>query len=869
MAEKKVSGKQKNNSGTSSTANVSDSRIQQSDYDAFVAQYGQDLRRRSTKTVPEPKRNRIRAEEFDSARCGEIDPHTTVNPASEHQIFTKRTGRMLSDDTGFKAMNYNDRFELKPEMPELDASQAIIAQGGFDDTSVPGQQTMADLVSASDTETEIVVPVEAKINNEENAFELAYKAMRNEAGMTFGKSEKLRAIARTAADDAGMAPDSQLTFPAFSPLFKFPEEENKNKNKNKIKHKNKKSKHKEKQTTDFDIDESEIVTVHSDNKQENQIETEKQKKQALNKKYRAKRIFDTINNEGLKETEPDFEMTFKSDIPRTVKKLKNVQFAELVKSAALVFLGVVLGIICAVASRPESTVNVPVVSIILLILAGAVCIKELVTGIKDILRLKFSYNFSGVLILLFSVLQAIIAAFSADAGQLHILGPSAIFSLAFIMLLKLFLSGNSQIAVSTFEKFKGISILKPLAESGMEGSVKAKLSDNDKQIRFGVKTEFVTGLMKKLTNAVPEPFAGNTMFVFAVVFAIIIGIAAGIKSGSFAGAVTGFDAVLICCIPMTYTLSAAVLLFVSNKELQKKHSNIISYQSATELTDTKAIIFNDSDIIESSACSIHGVKFFGSTDPKKASLCCAATMNSADMPLFEIMKKIIEQSEDEVPEAEDYILSDKGVAAIYDSNRILLGTREFLTENHIYVPDEDFDSKYVTGDRKLLYLSVNGEFCMLLIVSYHVKRSVSTFFKYLAKKQIDIIVYSCDPNITSDYIAKKCRIKNDNVIRLNETETAYFKDKNSKTETSLPAQVFTDGKTESVFALFKKAFFLSKTANILPVIVFALLVINALAVAIPVILGSIVTLSNVYVVIMKLISVAAGIGVPILIYKEK
>jgi Ca2+/Na+ antiporter len=78
------------------------------------------------------------------------------------------------------------------------------------------------------------------------------------------------------------------------------------------------------------------------------------------------------------------------------------------------------------------------------------------------------------------------------------------------------------------------------------------------------------------------------------------------------------------------------------------NASIISYKSAQDVAETNAVIFNDCDIIEASSCSIHGARFFGSTDPKMVSLCCAAVMNSTDMPLFEIMKGIIEQGDDEI-----------------------------------------------------------------------------------------------------------------------------------------------------------------------------------------------------------------------------
>ncbi|MBQ8210789.1 MAG: hypothetical protein IJZ35_09420 [Clostridia bacterium] len=866
MAEKKVGGKPKKNTTEYSSANLSSSRHLQAEYDAFLAKYGHELRIRSTKTVPEPKKSRTEAKDANTARCGEIDPHTTVNPASEHQIFTKRTGRILSDDTGFKAMSYNDRFALKPEMPEMDSAETVAVHSGFDDASVPGQQTMADLVAESGGNEEISVPVEAKINNDENTFALAYKAIKSAEGITFGKSEKLRAIARTAADDVGMQPDSQLTFPAFSPLFRFPEEEQSRKKH--IKKKNKKTKKEEQQQSAFDIEESQIVTVHSEDTAETKDSAEVTA-DSLDKKHKAKRIFEAVNNAGLNETEPAFEMSSKADIRPTLQKLRKNQLIELVKTALLILMCLVLGIIAAVASKEDSTVNFPVVSVVFLILAGVVCIKEFADGIKDILKLKLSYSFGGVLIFVFSLLQAVIASFSASDIPVHVLAPSAILMLSVITLPKMLLSDNAQTAVSIFAEGKGVSLFKPLSESGIEGAVQTQYSQDGKPVRYSVKTEFATGLMKKLTNAIPKPFAGNIMFVFALVFALIVGIASGVKSGSFIGAVTGFDVMLICCIPMTYTLNATVLLFMSDKKLAKNRSSMISYKSAKELTDTKAIVFDDGDIIEASACSIHGVKFFGSIDAKDAALCCGAVMNSAGMPLFEIMKKVIEQGEDEMPQVDDYILSNKGVAAIFGSKKILLGTKEFLKENRVYVPDEDFEEKYISGDRKLLYLSVNGEFCMMLIVSYHIKRNVASFFKYLVKKDINIIVHSCDPNITAEFVEKKCKLKSGTVAVLNETETAYFKDKTAKTENALPACVFTDGKLASVASLFRSAYFLASASDLLPVIIFVLSVISAVAVAIPVIAGNMLTLGNLYVVIIKLLSIAIGIVVPIIAFKEK
>ena len=285
-------------------------------------------------------------EEIVSSRCEEIDPHTTVNPAVQHQIITKRTGRILADDTGFKSHSYNECFELTPEMPELNSedTETLIETT---QAEIPGQQTMADLFSGES----VSVPVEAQISEEiQDPFTSAYEQLKAD-GADFGKSEKLRAIARTAADDASMEPESQIAFPAFDPLFRFPEKDEKKKEK-KIKHKDKKVKVKEEK---FDIDESNIVTHETE-----QPETDKkvQTSETLKKlsAERRQKFFDFLNDNGnTGETEPLFEISGKNEIRETNKKLASAARTALIKSGLLLLSGIILFIISAVFDAKEDS----------------------------------------------------------------------------------------------------------------------------------------------------------------------------------------------------------------------------------------------------------------------------------------------------------------------------------------------------------------------------------------------------------------------------------------------------------------------------------------------------------------------------------
>lgn len=866
MAEKKVSGKNKNGLHKSSEKRIQVNK-RDTAYDDFLTQYSKELRKRSTRTIPEPKKHQLTDDRSQTARSGEINPHLSINPAAEHHILTKRSGRILTDDTGFKAHDYYQRFELKAEMPEFSEEDSITAQGGFEESSIPGQQTMADLVANNLSQESIAVPVESKISEEnDDPFSSAYKSIRSEIP-SFGKSEKLRAIARTATDDVGMEPESQLSFPAFDPLFKFDAPEKKKKNHSRKKQNKKGANPTEQQP--FDIEEHEIVTSHVQSEEE--ISADNFKTTENEKKIKGKRFFEVINNNKLQEEEPVFEINSKQDIKSTAASLKKIGRMHLIQTCALLLLGSILAVVSIIFNKSveNGSYNPTVftaVNAVFLILAGVLCIKELLEGVKDIAKRRLTLNSGGVLIYATALIQSVAASLSSDFPEsIRILAPAAILMMTTVTSPKLLLTNNARLAVSIMGGNNTVSLFKPMSDGGIEGSVNTKHSKDGGTVRCNTKTQMTTGIMKKLTNAVPKPFGGNASYVIGLIFSLTVGIASGVITKSFSNAVTAICAMLMACLPVSYLFTASFMLFRENNNLAEKKSSIISYKAASEVTKTNAAVFDTCEFIESSACSIHSIKTFGSTDPKKATLCCAAAIKAGKSPLSDIMQQVVEQGGEEIPETQDVIVTAGGIAALVGNNKVLLGTKEFLSENHILIPEDDYEQKYISGDRKLLFLSVNGEFCMLLIVSYHIKRSVSAFFKYLVQKNISILIHSSDPNIVPEYIEKKCRIPKGSVSALTETEALYFRDKSAKTESSLPADVFTDGKISSLFALLKSAGRLEKIAGILPPIFFALSLAGALAVAIPIILSGNATTGNLYIILLRIICTAVATAVPMFI----
>ncbi len=859
MAEKKVSSK---NRTRISLTEKKEREEKNAVYNDFVDKYGAELRKRTTRVVNEPAKKMQRNSDSEAtSRCEEIDPHTTVNPAVQHQIITKRTGRILSDDTGFKAHSYNDRFELTPEMPEI-RPEDNETEIETTQAEIPGQQTMADLFSGDSSS----VPVESQISqDEDDPFKSAYEQLKVD-GTDFGKSEKLKAIARTAADDASMEPESQIAFPAFDPLFKFPEKTEKKKER-KIKHKEKKPKVKEEK---FDIDESSIVT-HDSKPAETQEKTDTAETSKNLSAERRQKFFDFLKDNGNNaETEPLFEISGKNEIKETNKKLASAGRTALIKSGLLLLSGIILFIISAVFdAKADSTIRaVPLlycgINLIFLLFAGIICLKEIIEGFKDFSKKKLTINTGAIFILISALIQNLSAfIFSASfPGNVHLLSASAIISAATIMLPKFFLSNNSRLAVGLFSGAGNLSILKKARESGIDGTLISKYGAKNSVVRYPQKTEFVTGLMGKLTNAIPKPFASNASYVFITAFAVLVAVASGIIGKNLMTGITTFTAIIITCLPITYVLSASVLLYNTNNSLSSKKSSLLSYRCASELTETDSFIFDAYELVEQSSCSIHGIKTFGRFDPRKTTLYAASAICAAYSPLTGIIKQVTDQSDEAVPETEEVnVTVFKGIEALVEGHKLQIGNREFLTDSGINIPDEDFEEKFITGDRKLIYIAVDGQFSMIMTVSYHIKRSVSAFLKFLSEKGISIVIHSSDPNITPSFIAKKCRIDEKMIFAAETNESAYLRAIESRTESLIPADVFTDGNINTVSALIRNAFKLKSYIDLLPLVVYAFSVVSALIIAVPVLLGSIMSISNLYIILIRIIGIAVFIAI--------
>jgi len=100
---------------------------------------------------------------------------------------------------------------------------------------------------------------------------------------------------------------------------------------------------------------------------------------------------------------------------------------------------------------------------------------------------------------------------------------------------------------------------------------------------------------------------------------------------------------------------------------------------------------------------------------------------------------------------------DMGMSGWVGGRRVLIGNRRLLENHGVDVPSRDYEQRYVTGDRQIVYLSIAGELSAMFVVSYVADAGIAAALGRLNRSGITLLVRTCDPNVTEALI---CRVYN-------------------------------------------------------------------------------------------------------------
>ena len=175
-----------------------------------------------------------------------------------------------------------------------------------------------------------------------------------------------------------------------------------------------------------------------------------------------------------------------------------------------------------------------------------------------------------------------------------------------------------------------------------------------------------------------------------------------------------------------------------------------------ELGGIDTIELDADDLFTADSVTLEDIRIFKGGRIDRAILYAASVLNESCDTLRGLFSQIIEDRTDilfPVKDLEQH--TGMGFSAWCDNNRILIGTRRYMEQEGVTLPEQDYeDSHSKNGELQILYLAVSGNLHAMFVLRYVGGRNVARSLASLQKENIRLLVTSKDPSLTARHITE-------------------------------------------------------------------------------------------------------------------
>ena len=175
-----------------------------------------------------------------------------------------------------------------------------------------------------------------------------------------------------------------------------------------------------------------------------------------------------------------------------------------------------------------------------------------------------------------------------------------------------------------------------------------------------------------------------------------------------------------------------------------------------ELGGIDTIELDADDLFTADSVTLEDIRIFKGGRIDRAILYAASVLNESCDTLRGLFSQIIEDRIDilfPVKDLEQH--TGLGFSAWCDNNRILIGTRRYMEQEGVTLPEQDYeDGHSKNGELQILYLAVSGNLHAMFVLRYVGGRNVARSLASLQRENIRLLVTSKDPSLTARHITE-------------------------------------------------------------------------------------------------------------------
>ena len=238
--------------------------------------------------------------------------------------------------------------------------------------------------------------------------------------------------------------------------------------------------------------------------------------------------------------------------------------------------------------------------------------------------------------------------------------------------------------------------------------------------------------------------------------AVLSGVAFLLFGGVINCAVAAAAAVLCMGAPLSSVLVPGLAALRLQRAAAAVGAVVPGWAAIEELGGIDTIELDADDLFTADSVTLEDIRIFKGGRIDRAILYAASVLNESCDTLRGLFRQIIEDRTDilfPVKDLEQH--TGLGFSAWCDNNRILIGTRRYMEQEGVTLPEQDYeDSHSKNGELQILYLAVSGNLHAMFVLRYVGGRNVARSLASLQRENIRLLVTSKDPSLTARHITE-------------------------------------------------------------------------------------------------------------------
>lgn len=276
-------------------------------------------------------------------------------------------------------------------------------------------------------------------------------------------------------------------------------------------------------------------------------------------------------------------------------------------------------------------------------------------------------------------------------------------------------------------------------------------------------TAFVSGFFKN--NDRNSENSINTIINISISLgiAIVTAVVSFFLGDGLSGGAQAFAVVYMLAVPTFSTLIHKIPLKHALSLSESEDATFIGERALYDASGIDVLTYLDTDIFGEEDVTIRNVHLYGNAgNMPKAMKHMYALFSAVGGPLDFVFSQALERGG---AQAKNIVIEEDGISGVLDGRRVYAGTLEYMQRKGVAIPDEDLtNSASLHTSTRLLYGAEDSQIFVRFSIRYSFSEEFAMILPYLKENKIVPLIYTRDPNITSDLV--KFLTSGDDIIRI-------------------------------------------------------------------------------------------------------